>query len=606
MTNRQTKIFISYCLTASIRRINIDGLSSDALKLSYDAMILTLASSITKRISKAIAPKFLRWSLNLHEYNTKLSLLPLAQRLVSIEVQDDYLLMSSKLNGQVTHNKSMVGQISSVWENFVDQTWDIFFESRHQKLKAGQEEQLLPKAKDQKQIQKQIQKQYNESELATQRVQLLEQYVRPALLPNNSEHDLMRNLFTAHEQQDEYSQQSNYDYFVKWIRGEYLIAKYGLAVKQAVKEYPILRDDVAGLSSVGGTQSIDGDEVEVPIELILPKLDTIRSAFSMEDWSRTKVPVSSWKDEDESNSKITAQHDSLSLKNIIHNKLQGQISYSGPLNAYFEMRRREDSYELWNYDYIFALANYLLDRIKALDSVESAPLQTTILDVGAGDGRLVYFLRRAMHQIMVSNTSAASSSNISLHRKGKKTKSKIKAKPQPTLTPPRLIATDDGSWKAPIYSNKHIQVEKLSVVEAVAKYAPPPPELSPEGESSRLIVLCSWMPPQVDWTASFRTPSSSIYAPGESGAGIVEEYILIGECDDGTCGHNFHTWGNPDAYERESQDDGDENVLVAPYITDGYQRVDLEELSLLQVSRFDCKRSSESKTVSFRRGGNIF
>lgn len=564
-------------------------------------MILTLASSVTKRISKAIAPKFLRWSLNLHEYNTKLSLLPLAQRLVSIEVQDDYLLMSSKLNGQITHNKSMVGQLSSAWEQFVDQTWYIFFESRHQKLKAVQEEQLLPEAQHQKQIQKQC----NESELATQRVKLLEQYVRPALLPNNSEHDLTRNLFTAHEQND-YSQQSNYDYFVKWIRGEYLIAKYGLTVKQAVKEYPTLRDDVAGLNSVGGTQSIDGDEVEVPMELILPKLDTIRSAFSMEDWSRIKVPVSSWKDEDESNTKITSQYDSLSLKNIIHNKLQGQIIYSGPLNAYFEMRRREDSYELWNYDYIFALANYLLDRIKALDSVESAPVQTTILDVGAGDGRLVYFLRRAMHQIMVSkNTSAASSTNINLHRKGKKTKSKMKAKPQPTFEIPTLIATDDGSWKAPIYSNEHIQVEKLSVVEAVAKYAPPPPELSPEGESSRLIVLCSWMPPQVDWTVSFRSPSSSIYAPGESsGAGIVEEYILIGECDDGTCGHNFHTWGNPDAYE--GQDVGDENVPVAPYITDGYQRVDLEDLSLLQVSRFDCKRSSESKTVSFRRGGNTF
>lgn len=107
------------------------------------------------------------------------------------------------------------------------------------------------------------------------------------------------------------------------------------------------------------------------------------------------------------------------------------------------------------------------------------------------------------------------------------------------------------------------------------------------------------MPPQVDWTSSFRRPSSSIYAPGErSGAGIVEEYVLIGEVDDGTCGHNFHTWGNPDAY-----DDGDENIPVAPYIADGYQRVDLEELSLLQISRFDCKRSSESQTVSFRRGG---
>ena len=39
-----------------------------------------------------------------------------------------------------------------------------------------------------------------------------------------------------------------------------------------------------------------------------------------------------------------------------------------------------------------------------------------------------------------------------------------------------------------------------------------------------------------------------------------------------------------------------------PHALDGYARVDLEELSSMQFSRFDCKRSSESMTVSFRRG----
>lgn len=262
-----------------------------------------------------------------------------------------------------------------------------------------------------------------------------------------------------------------------------------------------------------------------------------------------------------------------------------------------------DSYELWNYDYIFALAQYLIDRITALDSVKSTPLHTTILDVGAGDGRLIYFLRRAMNQIVVTNSSA--SSIISLHRKNGKTKRAIESmevKSQ-TFKLPILIATDDGSWNAPIYKNQHIAVEKLSAVEAVAKYAPPPPEQTSEVGSSRIIVLCSWMPSGQDWTGDFRKPSSSLFAPGElGGEGIVEEYILIGECDDGTCGDNWLTWGNADAYECE--DGNKKPVRVAPYAEDGYERVDLEELSRLQVSRFDCKRSSESKTVSFRRTGD--
>ncbi len=535
-----------------------------------------------------------------------LSMLPLAQRLVSIEVQDDYQVISSKLKGHTNpHDRSMPGRISSAWDNFVEKAWDVFFESRHQKLNADQDQQMkqIDDINSQKQSKRQQRqhprrkisdnKNVDYTEPADQRIQILDQYVRPALLPTGSEKDFKQNIYAnAHNN-------GQYDHFVKWIRGEYLIAKYGLAVQQAVKRYPALRDDAAGLSSVGETKGIDGDEVEVPLDLILPKVETIIDAFGMEGWSRTKVPVSSWVDTD---ANAVNSHDNISIENIIHNKLHGQISYSGPLNAYFEMRRREDSYELWNYNYIFGLAKYLLDRIKEMDSTESVPVNTTILDAGAGDGRLIYFLRRAMHEIRTSNSSPAPA-NISLRRKNGKsnrsTTAKMKAKSQ-TFTMPTLIATDDGSWKAPMYSSKHIEVEKLSAIEAVAKYAPASSEQRVDGESSRLIVLCSWMPPGHDWTADFRKPQSSIHSPGESGLGIVDEYILIGECDDGSCGHNFFTWGNPNAYE--SEDGSESSVPIAPYAEDGYTRFELEDLSLLQISRFDCKRSSESKTVSFRRG----
>ena len=76
-------------------------------------------------------------------------------------------------------------------------------------------------------------------------------------------------------------------------------------------------------------------------------------------------------------------------------------------------------------------------------------------------------------------------------------------------------------------------VERLSVVSSLEKYRPMRVSSSTHSDGevlttpqSRLIVLCSWMPPGQDWTKDFRNERQ------------VEEYILIGEADDGTCGHN--------------------------------------------------------------------
>jgi hypothetical protein len=140
-----------------------------------------------------------------------------------------------------------------------------------------------------------------------------------------------------------------------------------------------------------------------------------------------------------------------------------------------------------------------------------------------------------------------------------------------------------GSWNAPIYDN----VERLSVVRSLEKYRPrkvSSTDNNSEVVQSRLIVLCSWMPPGQDWTKDFRNERQ------------VEEYILIGESDDGTCGDNWLTWGNSDF-----RTDNDNAVdFTAPYVADGYERINLDDLSQLQFSRFDCQRSRESMTVSFR------
>jgi hypothetical protein len=88
-----------------------------------------------------------------------------------------------------------------------------------------------------------------------------------------------------------------------------------------------------------------------------------------------------------------------------------------------------------------------------------------------------------------------------------------------------------------------------------------------------------------DWTKDFRHERQ------------VEEYILIGEADDGTCGDNWLTWGNSDFHADNNDNAVDSN---APYVADGYERINLDVLSQLQFSRFDCQRSRESMTVSFR------
>lgn len=595
--------------------------------------VLTIGSYILKRVNKALAPQFLHISLRAHEFLSSsalppslnaLSMLPVAQRLVSIEVQDEYrqLTLNAKSSGSA-QDTGITSQISNAWESFVDQTWNVFFESRHQRLKAEEDLQM-------KSVEEEVQRQmeikqhkgrqnrdssFNQRtkelydkdeqtaqliELGERRVQVLDQYLRPALFPSSSPNDLSRPLF----QHDNAIQNNNHDSFVKWIRGEYLIAKYGPFVQRAVRRYPQLKDDAAGLSSggvVAGTQTIDGEEVEVPLDMILPSVNDVRDGFEMEGWSQVKAPYSSLdSDDDETDMQIA----DATIDHVIHHQLRGQIAHSGPLNAYFEMRRREDSYELWTKDYIFGLANYLLKRIEEMDRQSTTQstthqLETIVLDVGAGDGRLIYFLRRALKEIMSSsNSSQVRSIPKSSRQPKRKATPKRDMNTQHQSTLPTLIATDDGSWKAPIFKNKHIQVEQLSADAALQKYGPSSNEEEAE-KRTRLIVLCSWMPPGVDWTRDFRHN------------GLVEEYILIGESDDGTCGHNWLTWGNADFNEqfqteqREGTNDGGTqkgNDVIAPYLADGYELVELQELSLLQFSRFDCRRSRESRTVSFRRG----
>jgi hypothetical protein len=239
----------------------------------------------------------------------------------------------------------------------------------------------------------------------------------------------------------------------------------------------------------------------------------------------------------------TANLNETSIEDILEVATAGHIKSYGPFNAVCE---ESDMYQMWTKEYVQHLGDYLLKRS------ENKP--TTIIDIGAGDGLLVHYLREYM---------------LSQQRRCKRNKR------DKTDSPFSLIATDDGSWG--IFAKA--DVEKLNVEQTLEKYG---------GviDNHQLLIICSWMPQTIDWTAKFR----------ENGA---DEYILIGEADDGSCGHHWFTWGNKEFSPRLHGEDKDK--YTPPYQLDGYNRWDMDVLSQFQFSRFDCALSRSSKTISFRK-----
>lgn len=127
---------------------------------------------------------------------------------------------------------------------------------------------------------------------------------------------------------------------------------------------------------------------------------------------------------------------------------------------------------------------------------------------------------------------------------------------------PTLVATDMvGSTGDVTHS---FAVEAADVATALQRHQP-------------TVVLCAWMSMGADWTAAIRaTPS-------------VREYLLIGEVDMGVSGRPWETWGVGPGE-------------IAPYVRDGFERVPLGALAVLQIARSDTPHVRfHSHTVAFRR-----
>ncbi|CAL8464710.1 g4245 [Coccomyxa elongata] len=270
-------------------------------------------------------------------------------------------------------------------------------------------------------------------------------------------------------------------------------------------------------------------------------------------------------------------------------------------------------YEVWTREYVTALAAYMWQRAEQLELE-----RLVILEVGAGDGRLSAYL-----QVALAATCPAAG-----------------------LCAIELRCSDNGSNVLHASSPFRDLVEMLPCEEALGKHRP-------------AIVLCSWMPLGVDWTSSMRAcPQVKEYILiGEADGGICGHPMLtwggdtIGDDPDQAAqrehscmdiastpdqaqqparicmctlassdelgeqrrgsGHDHNEcnfWGCADTLLKgdvlgEVKCAASLQRRAAEISNCVFQRVDLAELSALQLGRTDERwlTATKSRTVSFRR-----
>jgi hypothetical protein len=507
--------------------------------------------------------------------------IPIAQKLISLEVHDE--CQKAVLNGRV------------------EPTWREYMSG----FTPSAETETFERPDDTTRA--------NRPSDAELRIQVLEKYLRPALVQN--EHWGNVQTWQLHNR------------FLQWARTELLLAKHGPDLRAALDAFPAVRQSpqLTGSRSLqrrmggrltqmlagGGSLPLDQPETNADSNSNskLPTSVTLSKAFRLNDWSRGKDHGATGKEmrriatehlggrvielRGKSLRFVDAEPDSdvskLTLEEILE-AAGGHVMNCGPLNALCE---EAGVYQLWTRDYIEHLGKYLLKRTEAFGG------ETIVLDVGAGDGLLAQSLRNYFEKGAEPIPSRKSGP-----RRGRPVQKPQSSSRRPPLKIPSVVAADDGSWSITV--SKKANVEKLGVEEAIARYA--------TDSKQQVIVVCSWMPMGDDWTPIFRK-------------GGVDEYILIGECDDGQCGDNWETWGNhdflsevadkeldkmdndrdgdkdEDSQTADAETSMDQSLLATPraYETEGYARNDIDDLLPHQFSRYDCAVSKFGKTVSFRR-----
>ena len=535
-----------------------------------------LISTVTTKINQTLTPHLLRYGLSSRSsrllrsqdnvYRDSilkdfLCLLPLSQSLLSEEIRDLTQKRRKELIESQKEERGIVDEwFDSIWDKYLDR----FAPPSQQEDERSSNQPL--------------------------RLSVMEDLIRSALLPTERYSDLER--------------WQHHPRVTKWLRAEFLLAKHQEALTESLftsgsvggsskayhlKNVPMLSRTFGHPMAESLHNTYWGKE---KVETVtggkgLVSVDYLIKALHMKDWYRSKA----WESQEEKSRLELVKRGSgtvhtipgggivpimnyeldlskWSLEDVL--ELAGcRIKDAGPFNVLCE---EYNIFEFWTEDYVMKLASYLQQRCDEFDG------HTIILDVGAGDGTLVHFLKEA---IMDGKSNATTlKSKTSNKKKQKKKKKHI----------PTIVATDDGSWNI----QPRGSVERMSVSQAMKRYGPQNSLLANNNSAPhQLIVLCSWMPMGIDWTRNFR----------QAGA---DEYILIGECDDGGCGHNWDTWGNPNFRDEEMDTDGADNQLIKKntlepeYRVDGFERKNMDDLSALQFSRYDSRISSLTQTVSFR------
>ncbi|KAL7578290.1 hypothetical protein ACA910_012703 [Epithemia clementina (nom. ined.)] len=503
------------------------------------------------------------------------------------------------------------------------------------------------------------------------RLRVLEKYIRPVLVPNETWSDVQKWQF--HKR------------LLQWIRQEYLYAAHIAQVRAAF----VLHPQLGRVQQLAPTRLSNMFSNAVPSFLLfdspantttanasssllsyLPSTTLVKQAFELKDWANRKVGDATRKvmepivqrlgkhddddhhDHQHQNTVVTLRGGALCLPHIVNDHCNlaqlslgeilelvgGHVIPCGPLNLVCEER---GIFQLWTKEYIQGLGQYLQTRVEefAMEEEEEGEGETLILDVGAGDGLLAQALRDYFQSIE-SNTTykrldrpLVQQSNNSNFSPGKNTTQR----PKPRRVSPKVLATDNGSWG--VSKRASTGMEKLDYKQALKKYCQVDDvsDQQPIQRRRQVIVLCSWMPMNEDWTAEFRK-----YSP------TVQEYILIGECDDGQCGDNWATWGNVHmlsdvalelqekmgpptttvtSEEQELADPTSPTTVtgqklmsqaatatatqskveveaaaspIAPHVNDNFVRNNLDHLVTHQFSRFDSSLCKAGMTVSFR------
>ena len=224
--------------------------------------------------------------------------------------------------------------------------------------------------------------------------------------------------------------------------------------------------------------------------------------------------------------------------------------YSTDAERQWEKRRWEEfihdesfpKREVLTREFIQAFGDYLGERMQKIAQEKAGAV--SILELGAGDGRLHYFLQKYLEDTLGSV--------------------------------PNFHAVDTKQWeKDPRYkqvARSFFPVEEKDNRTALEEFQPD-------------IVVVSWMPPWTDFTKEIRQYSS------------VQEYILIGHAYDNVCGLAWETYGQ-DSWERHEGE-------MPLFQKEGFSLVELPEISKNQIYHLSndsfMSVAHPSQTISFRR-----